>query len=154
MTASPSGALRMYLSADAAATEAIGARLAEELPADSILLLEGELGSGKTCLVRGLARALGVDPREVQSPTYTLMHEHTGTRGPLVHADLYRLAPEELDAIGLEEALAGPGWKAIEWPDRLAMLPVGAYRIMLREVADGRREIRVEGPNSESSSVG
>jgi tRNA threonylcarbamoyladenosine biosynthesis protein TsaE len=128
-------------------SEAETERLGEELAAtgDAVILLEGDLGSGKTVLVRGIARALGIDPREVQSPTYTLIHEHQGLRGRLVHVDLYRLEPHEIDGLGLDELLAGPGVKAIEWADRLAGhgLP-GTVRVRLRRTAAGQREVAVD----------
>ena len=124
-------------------TEQIGAELAEILKPDGILLLESDLGGGKTVLVRGLAVALGIDRREVQSPTYALIHEHEGSAGRLVHVDLYRLEPEEVDGLGLDELLAGPGVKAVEWPDRLASPPRGALHIsILRGDDESAREIR------------
>ncbi|RMH18728.1 MAG: tRNA (adenosine(37)-N6)-threonylcarbamoyltransferase complex ATPase subunit type 1 TsaE, partial [Acidobacteria bacterium] len=92
----------------------------------------------------GMARALGVDPREVQSPSYTLIHEHRGTAGRLVHVDLYRLEEAaEIEALGLEELFAGPGIKAVEWAERLASPPLGAVAVHLRRLAGGGREIRV-----------
>ena len=131
-------------------SEAETERLGEELAAaagDAVVLLEGDLGTGKTVLVRGLARAQGVDAREIQSPTYTLIHEHEGTAGRLVHVDLYRLEGEEIGALGLDEMLAGPGVKAIEWAERLAgggELP-GALRVRLRRIGGREREILIEG---------
>lgn len=125
-------------------TEEVGATLARELAGEGILLLEGDLGSGKTVLVRGLARSLGVDPQEVQSPTYALIHEYEGAAGPLVHVDLYRLEPEEVGSLGLEELLAGPGIKAIEWAERLPRDLPGAWRVRIRYQDDGAREIHLD----------
>jgi tRNA threonylcarbamoyladenosine biosynthesis protein TsaE len=104
-------------------TEALGASLAAELRPDGVLLLSGELGSGKTALTRGLAAALGVEARQVLSPTFTLIREHTGTAGRLVHVDLYRLEPEETAALGLDEVLAMSGVKVVEWAERLPEPP-------------------------------
>ncbi len=101
--------MRKWTSHGEEETLRIGAALAAELAPDGILLLSGELGSGKTVLARGVARGLGIEPREVQSPTFTLIREHRGSGGTLVHVDLYRLDPEEVAAVGLEEVLAGPG---------------------------------------------
>jgi len=135
---------RRWLSRDEAATERIGEILGRELAPDGTALLEGDLGTGKTVLVRGIARALGVDRREIQSPTYTLIHEHEGHSGRLVHVDLYRLEPEELDSLGLDELLAGPGVKAIEWAERLVGGAAGGWRVRIRRTADGGREILLE----------
>ncbi len=128
-------------------SEAETERLGEELAAggDAVILLEGDLGAGKTVLVRGIARALGIAVAEVQSPTYTLIHEHQGTRGRLVHVDLYRLEPHEIDGLGLDELLAGPGVVAIEWADRLAgRAPPQAVRVRLRRTGAGQREAAVD----------
>ena len=128
-------------------SEAETERLGEELAAggDAVILLEGDLGSGKTVLVRGVARALGVEAGEVQSPSYALIHEHEGTRGRLVHVDLYRLEPHEIDGLGLDELLAGPGVKAVEWAERLAgrSLPE-AVRVRLRRTGSGQREAAID----------
>lgn len=132
-------------SRDEAETERLGARLAALVDADAVLLLHGELGSGKTVLVRGLARALGVAPGEVQSPSYTLIHEHQGSRGRLVHVDLYRLEGEALDSLGLDELLAGPGIKAIEWAERLPAPWPGAATLTIRLDPEGGRTITVDG---------
>ncbi len=84
--------------------------------------LSGPLGTGKTCFVQGLAHGLGVSGY-VRSPTFTLIHEYRGPV-PLCHVDLYRLTAADLDALGLEEILDGPGVTVIEWPDPAqAVLP-------------------------------
>ncbi|MEM7584439.1 MAG: tRNA (adenosine(37)-N6)-threonylcarbamoyltransferase complex ATPase subunit type 1 TsaE [Acidobacteriota bacterium] len=129
-------------------TERVGAELASSLGRDAVVLLEGDLGCGKTVLTRGIGRALGVDPREIQSPTYNLIHEHEGTAGRLVHVDLYRLERDEIAGIGLEEMLAGDGIKAVEWADRLiesvgGTFP-GAIHIRLRRLSAEQREIVIE----------
>jgi tRNA threonylcarbamoyladenosine biosynthesis protein TsaE len=124
-----------------AETEAFGERLGQELRPDGVLLLSGELGSGKTVLTRGVGRALGVAAGEVQSPSYTLIREHHGARGRLVHVDLYRLRPVEVAALGLDEILAGPGVKVIEWAERLPFVVPGATAVALRRLPDGRREL-------------
>jgi tRNA threonylcarbamoyladenosine biosynthesis protein TsaE len=110
---------RRWITRGAAETERLGAELAPELRPDGVLLLSGELGSGKTVLARGLAGALGIDPRQVLSPTFNLIREHRGTAGSMVHVDLYRLAPEETAALGLDEVLAAGGVKVVEWAERL-----------------------------------
>lgn len=129
-----------------AETRALGLTLARELAPDGILLLSGELGSGKTVLARGIGEGLGVDPREVQSPTFTLIREHRGMGGRggrMIHVDLYRLDPEEVAALGLEELLAGPGVKVVEWAERLPFAIPGARWLRLRRLGgqDEAREI-------------
>ncbi len=126
-------------------TEELGQRLGEALLPDGILLLEGDLGSGKTVLVRGVARAAGADPAEVQSPTFTLIHHYQGERSSVTHIDLYRLEPEEVVQIGLDELLAGPGIKAIEWPERMPDQVDGAVTLRLYRRGPGRRAIVVTG---------
>ena len=115
------------------------ARLAAALRPGALLLLSGELGAGKTAFVRGLAQGLGIDPSDVTSPTFTLVHEYRGGRLPLVHIDLYRLERAELDEIGLDDDLAARGVVAIEWPERLARTPAGAIRVRIEDTGgDGR----------------
>ena len=123
-------------------TRRYGERLAAELRPDGVLLLDGDLGSGKTVLAQGIAAGLGIDHREVQSPTFTVVREHEGREGRLIHADLYRLAAEEVESVGLDELLAGPGVKVVEWADRLPFDPPQALRLRLIRLADGGREIR------------
>jgi len=123
-------------------TRAIGRRLVAELPADAVLLVGGELGSGKTVLAQGVATGLGLDAREVVSPTYKLVREHGQGSSRMVHVDLYRLAPGEVEALGLEELLAGPGLKFVEWPERLPFPVAGAFRVRVRRPADAGLEAR------------
>ncbi|MCP3961717.1 MAG: tRNA (adenosine(37)-N6)-threonylcarbamoyltransferase complex ATPase subunit type 1 TsaE [bacterium] len=130
-------------------TERLGEELARRRGGDVVVLLEGDLGSGKTVLVRGIARALGIDGREVQSPTYNLIHEHEGTAGRLVHVDLYRLEGDEIESLGLDELLTGPGIKAVEWAERLgAGAWPGAVRVRLERLAGGEREVTIREPAS------
>jgi len=133
--------MRAWSSASPEQTREIGRSLAAELTPDRALLLVGELGAGKTVLVQGLAEGLGIDRDQVQSPTYTLIREHQGSRGRLVHLDLYRLDAAEVGAGDFEEVLLGPGIKAVEWPERLPFDVPGAL-ILTIESADGRRTVR------------
>ncbi len=133
--------MRAWRSGSVEETRQIGRELAAELLPDRTLLLIGDLGAGKTVLVQGLASGLGVDPREVQSPTYTLMREHRGEAARLIHLDLYRLRPEEVATGGFEEVLLGPGVKAVEWPERLPFDVPGALIVAIAN-DEGIRELR------------
>ena len=123
-------------------TRALGRALAARLLPDGVLLLTGDLGSGKTVLTQGVATGLGIDPAEVQSPTYTLIREHAGPGGRLVHVDLYRLEPAEVLDLGLEEVLAGPGIKVVEWAERLLFPVPEGLRLALSRHPEGGRDIR------------
>jgi tRNA threonylcarbamoyladenosine biosynthesis protein TsaE len=144
---------RRWLTASEEETRTFGRELAEELAPDGVLLLSGDLGTGKTVLAQGVASGLGIDPGEVQSPTFNLIREHRGSRGFLIHVDLYRLEPEQVGALGLEELLAGPGVKVVEWAERLPFPVPGAraLRLVRSETAGaaGGREI-VETTDSSS----
>jgi tRNA threonylcarbamoyladenosine biosynthesis protein TsaE len=132
-------ALRRWRTRTEEETRALGRELARELAPDGILLLSGELGSGKTVLARGVGEGLGIEPREVQSPTYTLIREHQGAGGAIamIHVDLYRLEPREAAALGLEELLAGPGIKIVEWAERLPFAVPGAVTLRLARIEGG-----------------
>jgi tRNA threonylcarbamoyladenosine biosynthesis protein TsaE len=129
----------LYL-ADADATLAFGRQLASRLPPASTLLLHGDLGAGKTCLVQGLAAGLGID-EPITSPTFALAQHYrlAGIKGPagcgLVHLDLYRLglpaAADELFAQEEEEARALGALLAVEWPERLSGLPANCWQVHL-----------------------
>jgi tRNA threonylcarbamoyladenosine biosynthesis protein TsaE len=133
--------MRRWVTRGEAETRAVGAELAAELAPDGVLLLSCDLGAGKTVLARGVGEGLGIDPREVQSPTFTLIREHRGERGRLVHVDLYRLDSGEAAALGLEELLAGPGVKVVEWAERLPFEVPAALRLTLRRLGEQEREL-------------
>jgi len=124
-------------------TECLGEVLGGLLRPGSVLLLAGDLGSGKTCLTRGLARGAGVAEDEpVTSPSYTLMNHYRG-RCELFHFDLYRLGrPEDLDDIGFDDAMAAGGIVVIEWAQRFAGLPASGLRVEMGWQDEQRRRIR------------
>ena len=107
-----------------AGTVAIGRKLADLLTPPKLLILSGELGAGKTTLVKGIACALGAaDPDEVTSPTFNLIHEYAGTLDgkpiKLLHLDLYRLDIErQLDTLGLEDLLTPDAIVLVEWGEK------------------------------------
>ena len=102
---------------DADATRAVGAAVGRAAPAGTVVLLQGDLGAGKTVFAQGVGRGLEA-PTTVNSPTFVLMNEHLGGRLPMRHADLYRLDDLELIAeLGLDQAALG-GILLVEWPER------------------------------------
>jgi tRNA threonylcarbamoyladenosine biosynthesis protein TsaE len=124
-------------------TADVGRKLAPTLTAGSVLLLIGDLGAGKTALVRGLAEGLGVAPEEVSSPTFTLMQEYRGGRVTLIHVDLYRLNnAREIDELGLEE-LGLNAVLAIEWAEKLPRPIAGAMTIRIDHAPGDERRLSV-----------
>jgi len=109
-----------YISNSPLETEALGEQWGREVQSGLVLGLSGDLGAGKTQLVRGLARGLGISER-VHSPTFALINVYSGGRLPLFHIDLYRLdTPEQIAGAGLEEYLTPTGVTVIEWAERIS----------------------------------
>ena len=127
-------------------TRDIAAAFARDLAMGSVVLLSGDLGAGKTAFVKGLAEGLGVDPSEVTSPTFTLVHEYRGGRLPLIHVDLYRLDRADLDEIGLDPDLAATGVVAVEWSERLTRAITDATRVTISDRGGDQREIEITRP--------
>ncbi|MHB8454740.1 MAG: tRNA (adenosine(37)-N6)-threonylcarbamoyltransferase complex ATPase subunit type 1 TsaE [Acidiferrobacterales bacterium] len=125
--------------ADADAMETLGASLARALNPGQLIFLHGELGSGKTTLVRGLLHALGY-AGVVKSPTYTLVEPYALACGPVYHFDLYRMRdPEELEFLGIRDYLEGDGMCLLEWPERGAgILPQPDVDVFIDRVDYGR----------------
>jgi len=124
---------------------AFGTRLGRALGQRALVFLEGDMGAGKTTLVRGLLRARG-HSGAVKSPTYTLVEPYELPGGSCYHLDLYRLGdPEELEYLGLREMLAEPALVLVEWPDRGAgWLPEPDLRLVLSYAEDGMaRRVRL-----------
>jgi tRNA threonylcarbamoyladenosine biosynthesis protein TsaE len=122
----------------------IARRLALSLDPGAVVLLFGDLGSGKTTFVRGMAPALGIAPDEISSPTFVLLQEYKGPRLTLYHADLYRLEGPDTDDLGLEDLAAGPGVLVVEWAEKLPRLLPGAIRVMITDLGGDEREIEIE----------
>ena len=129
-------------------TAAVARELAGALKAGDVILLSGNLGAGKTAFVRGLAAGLVLDPEEVSSPTFTLVHEYRGGRLTLYHADLYRLEKVATEDLGLEEMGIADGVLAIEWPDRLAHALPGARTVQIDIVDENTRRIVIPSGSS------
>lgn len=133
--------------ASEAATLRAAAALASHLRPGDLIGLEGDLGAGKTTFVRGLAAGMGIDPRRVRSPTFTLVNEYGGGAIPLYHLDLYRLELSAVDRVALREYLYGDGVCAVEWIERLGEDPP---RLSIALVHAGEDErvavVRATGP--------
>ncbi len=141
---------KLIFLSDAAVTRSLGITLGQALPAGSVLLLEGDLGSGKTTLVQGIGEGLGI--REaIDSPTFTLVNEYLDARLPLYHLDLYRLDATAAAALSPETYWEGveveTGIVAIEWAERLLYKPASYLEIRLTYDA-------VAGRQAELSAIG
>lgn len=137
--------MKIYLP-DVEATRSLGITLGKSLDAGSVILLAGDLGSGKTTLVQGIGIGLGIT-EPIVSPTFTLINEYLGGRLPLYHIDLYRLQPQEAVALNLETYWEGGefplGIVAIEWAERLNYQPPSYLRVCLQEQGDRERQVNI-----------
>jgi tRNA threonylcarbamoyladenosine biosynthesis protein TsaE len=134
-----------WVCATEAETETAGRAIAHLLPEDAVVHLMGDLGSGKTFLVRAIASELGADPLEVSSPSFAIVHEYPRAgHTPIIHIDGYRLSdrPREWMEIGIPEMLTAPGLKLIEWPKReFEEFEDSHVEIAIRVLSDGSREV-------------
>ncbi len=130
-----------YISDSVAKTEEYGEQLAKELKAGDIVAMFGGMGMGKTQLVRGIARGLGLDA-EVSSPTFALVHDYGGVP-PLVHFDMYRISGwEDLYSTGFFEYLETGAILAVEWSENIEnALPSNAIRLYFTRVDENTRQI-------------
>ena len=123
-------------------TFTLGENLARTLKPGTFVLLHGDLGAGKTALVRGIAAGLGADPDDVSSPTFVLVQHYKG-RVPLTHVDLYRLENSAaIDDLGLEE-MADGGVVAIEWAERLPRELGGSVTVRIDDLGENSRRITI-----------
>jgi len=140
------GRVQEWQSAGPAETFAIGEQVGRELRGGEVLLLDGPLGAGKTVFVKGLAAALGIDPEDITSPSFTLVDPHEG-RLPLFHIDLYRLdeGPSAAHAVDLEELLSDErAVIVIEWgATRLGNYPIHAETLRVTIAGDGDAPRRI-----------
>jgi tRNA threonylcarbamoyladenosine biosynthesis protein TsaE len=121
----------------------LGARIGGLLRPGDFLGLTGDLGTGKTLFVRGLAKGVGVAEGQVQSPTFTIVNTYAGGRLPLHHADLYRIEnQDELYATGYFDLLEGEGALAVEWVERIpGALPAGRLELRLERTGETERKL-------------
>ena len=126
-------------------TARLGAELATHLKAGDVVGLLGELGSGKTCFVRGLAAGLGASG-SVKSPSYTIVNVYEGSAFTLYHVDLYRIAStDEFYSAGIDELLGSEGISVIEWADRVpALMDECTVVVRFSHVGESERSIEIE----------
>ena len=133
-----------FLSHSVEDTIRIGQQFGKELASGTVVALIGDLGAGKTHFVKGIARAHGVDPDSVSSPTFTIAHEYRGDLA-VHHLDCYRLADaRELERTGAHEVIGDEGICLIEWPQRIEeLLPAETILVQIRHEGEGVRRIRI-----------
>lgn len=132
-----------WVSQSPAQTQAWGAKLASKIKPPRVIALVGDLGAGKTCLVKGMAKGFQVKSKDlVHSPTFTLINEYKG-KFPVYHMDLYRLGSEdEFCDLGYEDYFFGEGVAIVEWAERIeSLLPKDAVAIQLKVKGETKREI-------------
>ena len=136
--------MKRWISANEDETRAIGREIAAMLPDDALIYLSGDLGAGKTTLVRAIAEEVGCDPGEVASPSFALVHEYPRKgRASVVHVDGYRLSehPHEWMEIGIDELLRAPGIKFVEWPKHQFDELADAWGVIRVRVEDDERRV-------------
>jgi len=133
--------MKEIVSHNPADTHRLAAEMLATLPDDAVLALYGNLGSGKTCFVQGLAEAMGIK-EPVTSPTFTLVNEYRGD-ALLTHVDLYRLTnPDEALAMGFEELIESDGITAVEWAERAEEHhPADTVHLRFRTPEDGETRV-------------
>ena len=132
-------------------TKDIGRTLGERLKCGDVVCLYGELGSGKTMMVKGIASALGIPEQDITSASYTIIAEYDSTI-PFYHIDLYRVNPEEVSGLGLHEYLGTEGIAVIEWAERAEEeIPDRSIRVYLNYKGEDSREIVIT--NNKDSEI-
>ena len=126
-------------------TVKLGKNLARVLKANAIVALTGDLGTGKTTLVKGIAKGLGINPRQVSSPSFTLIKEYKKPNLRLFHCDLYRLEDKvEIAGLGIEDYFNQQGILVIEWAERARELLPGDYlQINIFHVSENKRKFKI-----------
>ena len=123
----------------------LGKQICRRIPLNTVIALSGNLGCGKTTLVKGMAQALGIDPKKVNSPSYVLIKEYDVKGGKLFHLDLYRLdGVKEISLLGIEEYFNQKGLLVIEWAEKAKDLLPGEYlKIKIKELSEYRRRFNI-----------
>jgi tRNA threonylcarbamoyladenosine biosynthesis protein TsaE len=134
-----------FISNSASETEQFGRKFAEKVKKGDVLALTGDLGSGKTHFVKGVAAGLTSNV-EVTSPTFTLIHEYRAGRLPIYHFDFFRIEnSESAKRLGLDEYLFGDGISIVEWADKFAeLIPQGATWIHFETTSDTQRTLTLK----------
>ncbi|MEW6162548.1 MAG: tRNA (adenosine(37)-N6)-threonylcarbamoyltransferase complex ATPase subunit type 1 TsaE [Nitrospirota bacterium] len=137
-----------YISKGPDETKEIGFRLGRLLRPGDVVGLYGELGSGKTTLVKGIAKALGIEDKDIVSASFTIIAEYN-TTPPFSHIDLYRIEKDsELDDIGLWDQIGSDSISVIEWAEKAeGRLPEKMIKVRLKSLGEEMREITIEGRN-------
>jgi len=135
-------------------TQALGEQLGRVLRPGDVVALHGELGSGKTTLIQGIARGLGRDPETIRSPTFVLMREYPG-EVPVIHVDGYRLeGPPAVSWLDVDLIFSPHKITLIEWAERFAgLLPSDALTVRLAHVSTNRRRLTVQSTGSRSHEI-
>jgi tRNA threonylcarbamoyladenosine biosynthesis protein TsaE len=138
--------VREFLTHSAEETIALGRTLAQELTPPKVVLLRGDLGAGKTTLVKGIAAGFqAASEEDVTSPTFTLVHEYRGPHASLFHIDLYRVdTPRQLETLGLDDLMGENSVLLIEWGEKFSRFE--RYRdmeIALERLGENERRVRV-----------
>jgi tRNA threonylcarbamoyladenosine biosynthesis protein TsaE len=132
-------------------TEEIGFRLGKVLREGDVVGLFGDLGTGKTTMVRGIAKAFGIERRDVTSASFTIIAEYPGNP-PLYHIDLYRIGKgNDLESTGIWDCLGGKSVSVVEWAEKLGDVEIkGFIRVIIEDAGDDRREVTIEGIDEEN----
>ncbi len=137
--------------------QALGEKIGQQLTGGEVILLEGDLGAGKTTWTKGLARALGVK-RPVKSPTFTIVREYRNGRLPLFHMDMYRLEDGDTSSIDLDDYFSQGGVVVMEWPNFVAD-QIPAEHLVLKISRDDedldstKRTVEISGTGSEAEKI-
>lgn len=131
----------------------LGEKIATSLQAGDVVLLDGELGAGKTTLTKGIAKALDIK-RNIKSPTFTLVREYMDGKIPLFHMDMYRLEYSDPFEVGVDEYIQSNGISIIEWSEFITdLLPDEYLRITINKTSDETRTVELEAKGTHYQNV-
>ena len=133
----------------------LGEHICRMIPLNTVIALSGDLGCGKTTLVKGMAQALGIDPKKVNSPSYVLIKEYNVKKGNLFHLDLYRLeGVKQISMLGIEEYFTQQGLLIIEWAEKAKeLLPAEYLRIKIKALSECRRSFSLSAEGQKYRSL-